>query len=83
MLWRRSYDTPPPPVSPNDEYSQFDDPRYASLPPEVAPLTECLQDVVKRMLPYWYERDRARPVHPRHGPRGCPRQLFASTREAS
>ena len=55
MLWRRSYDTPPPPIDPQDEYSQFDDPRYASLPPEVRPLTECLQDVVKRMLPYWYD----------------------------
>ena len=55
MLWRRSYDTPPPPIDPQDEYSQFDDARYASLPPEIRPLTECLQDVVKRMLPYWYD----------------------------
>jgi 2,3-bisphosphoglycerate-dependent phosphoglycerate mutase len=55
MLWRRSYDTPPPPIDPNDEFSQFDDPRYAQLPPEIRPLTECLQDVVGRMLPYWYD----------------------------
>ncbi len=55
MLWRRSYDTPPPPIDPNDEFSQFDDARYAGLPPEIRPLTECLLDVVKRMLPYWYD----------------------------
>lgn len=55
MLWRRSYDTPPPPIDPGDEWSQFDDARYAGLPPEIRPLTECLQDVVKRMLPYWYD----------------------------
>lgn len=55
MLWRRSYDTPPPPIDPNDEFSQFDDPRYAGLPPEIRPLTECLEDVVERMLPYWYD----------------------------
>ena len=55
MLWRRSYDTPPPPLDPSDKWSQFDDPRYAALPPEVRPLTECLADVVDRMLPYWYD----------------------------
>jgi 2,3-bisphosphoglycerate-dependent phosphoglycerate mutase len=55
MLWRRSYDTPPPPIDPNDEFSQFDDARYAGLPSEIRPLTECLLDVVKRMLPYWYD----------------------------
>jgi 2,3-bisphosphoglycerate-dependent phosphoglycerate mutase len=55
MLWRRSYDTPPPPIDPTDEYSQFDDPRYETLPPEARPLTECLKDVVTRMLPYWYD----------------------------
>ncbi|GAA1479612.1 phosphoglyceromutase [Gordonia sinesedis] len=51
MLWRRSYDTPPPPIDPNTEYSQTGDPRYADLP-EV-PLTECLKDVVERMVPYF------------------------------
>jgi 2,3-bisphosphoglycerate-dependent phosphoglycerate mutase len=52
MLWRRSYDTPPPPIDPNDEFSQVGDPRYADLG-EAAPLTECLKDVVERLLPYW------------------------------
>jgi 2,3-bisphosphoglycerate-dependent phosphoglycerate mutase len=55
MLWRRSYDTPPPPLAVDDEFSQFDDPRYAALPPEARPRTECLADVVVRMLPYWYD----------------------------
>jgi 2,3-bisphosphoglycerate-dependent phosphoglycerate mutase len=55
MLWRRSYDTPPPPIDDNDEWSQIGDPRYATLPPELAPRTECLKDVVLRMLPYWYD----------------------------
>jgi 2,3-bisphosphoglycerate-dependent phosphoglycerate mutase len=52
MLWRRSYDTPPPPIDPNDEWSQAGDPRYADLG-DKAPLTECLKDVVERLLPYW------------------------------
>jgi 2,3-bisphosphoglycerate-dependent phosphoglycerate mutase len=51
MLWRRSYDTPPPPIEAGSEYSQDQDARYADLP-EV-PLTECLLDVVKRLVPYW------------------------------
>ena len=51
MLWRRSYDTPPPPIEPDSEYSQTHDPRYADLP-EV-PLTECLKDVVERLIPYF------------------------------
>ena len=55
MLWRRSYDTPPPPIDAGDEWSQADDPRYAILPPELRPATECLKDVVARMLPYWYD----------------------------
>jgi 2,3-bisphosphoglycerate-dependent phosphoglycerate mutase len=52
MLWRRSYDTPPPPIEPGTEFSQDADPRYADLQP-AAPLTECLKDVVTRLLPYW------------------------------
>ncbi|MBA8827177.1 2,3-bisphosphoglycerate-dependent phosphoglycerate mutase [Saccharopolyspora lacisalsi] len=52
MLWRRSYDTPPPEIDPSDEYSQEDDPRYAGLGSEM-PRTECLADVVARLLPYW------------------------------
>jgi 2,3-bisphosphoglycerate-dependent phosphoglycerate mutase len=55
MLWRRSYDVPPPPLADDDEFSQVDDPRYAALPDEVRPRTECLADVVDRMLPYWYD----------------------------
>jgi len=55
MLWRRSYDTPPPPLPDDDEFSQAADPRYAQLPPELRPRTECLADVVHRMLPYWYD----------------------------
>ena len=55
MLWRRSYDTPPPPIDDDDEWSQAGDPRYAALPPELMPRTECLKDVVARMLPYWYD----------------------------
>ena len=55
MLWRRSYDVPPPPLAADSEYSQSADPRYATLPPELRPKTECLKDVVHRMLPYWYD----------------------------
>nr|WP_093336525.1 phosphoglyceromutase [Pseudonocardia ammonioxydans] len=50
MLWRRSYDTPPPPIEKGSEFSQDADPRYAGID---APLTECLADVVARFLPYW------------------------------
>ena len=53
MLWRRSYDTPPPPIDPDDEFSQAHDPRYADLGAYL-PRTECLKDVVARMLPYWH-----------------------------
>jgi len=53
MLWRRSYDTPPPPIAADDEFSQAGDPRYADLGAEM-PATECLKDVVARMLPYWH-----------------------------
>lgn len=55
MIWRRSYDTPPPPLAEDSEFSQHNDPRYATLPPELMPRTECLADVVRRMLPYWYD----------------------------
>jgi 2,3-bisphosphoglycerate-dependent phosphoglycerate mutase len=55
MTWRRSYDTPPPPIDDGDEWSQAGDPRYAALPPELMPRTECLADVVDRLLPYWYD----------------------------
>ena len=52
MLWRRSYDTPPPPIPDDDEFSQAGDPRYDGLGAEM-PASECLADVVARMLPYW------------------------------
>jgi 2,3-bisphosphoglycerate-dependent phosphoglycerate mutase len=55
MIWRRSYDTPPPPLDVSDAFSQFHDPQYAALPTEARPRTECLKDVVNRMLPYWYD----------------------------
>ena len=55
MLWRRSYDVPPPPIADEDPLSQSGDPRYAQIPPEARPRTECLKDVVVRMLPYWYD----------------------------
>ncbi|WP_309080824.1 phosphoglyceromutase [Zhihengliuella sp.] len=52
MEWRRSYDTPPPPLDDSSEFSQIGDPRYADLGDD-APRTECLKDVLERMLPYW------------------------------
>ncbi|GAA0483676.1 2,3-bisphosphoglycerate-dependent phosphoglycerate mutase [Paractinoplanes deccanensis] len=55
MLWRRSYDVPPPPIERDSEFAQFDDPRYALLPPEALPAAECLKDVLVRALPYWYD----------------------------
>jgi 2,3-bisphosphoglycerate-dependent phosphoglycerate mutase len=54
-IWRRSYDIPPPPLTPDDERYPGHDPRYASLSAEELPLTECLKDTVERFLPYWHE----------------------------
>jgi 2,3-bisphosphoglycerate-dependent phosphoglycerate mutase len=54
MLWRRSFDVPPPPIADGSEYSQDADPRYSDLGADL-PRTECLKDVVARMLPYWHE----------------------------
>jgi 2,3-bisphosphoglycerate-dependent phosphoglycerate mutase len=53
MLWRRSYDVPPPAIDADDEFAQTHDPRYADIVASDRPATECLADVVKRMLPYW------------------------------
>jgi 2,3-bisphosphoglycerate-dependent phosphoglycerate mutase len=53
QTWRRSYDVPPPPLADDDEYSQVHDPRYAELG-DAVPRTECLKDVVERLLPYWF-----------------------------
>ena len=55
MVWRRSYDTPPPALDPNDERAPYGDPRYAKVPREQLPLTECLKDTVARFLPLWHE----------------------------
>jgi 2,3-bisphosphoglycerate-dependent phosphoglycerate mutase len=52
MLWRRSFDTPPPAIDPANEFAQTDDPRYSNLGTAL-PSTECLADVVDRMIPYW------------------------------
>lgn len=52
MLWRRSFDIPPPPLDDSSEFSQSADPRYADLGDEL-PRTECLKDVITRLLPYW------------------------------
>ena len=54
MRWRRSYDEPPPPLPDDDQWSQVGDPRYEDLL-DIVPRTECLADVVHRMLPYWYD----------------------------
>ena len=54
-LWRRSFDVPPPPIDDADPFSQANDPRYANIPSGQLPRTECLSDVVKRLLPYWNE----------------------------
>ncbi len=53
--WRRSYDVPPPPIEPGSEWDVSADPRYAHLTTDLVPRTECLKDVVHRMLPYWYD----------------------------
>lgn len=54
-LWRRSYDVPPPPVDLDSPEHPRNDPRYARLAPDVLPASECLKDVVARVLPYWYD----------------------------
>jgi 2,3-bisphosphoglycerate-dependent phosphoglycerate mutase len=56
LVWRRSYDVPPPALEPGDPRSERDDPRYANLLPGQVPLTECLKDTVARVLPCWDER---------------------------
>jgi len=54
-LWRRSYDVPPPALTPDDPRFPGRDPRYAGLAPGDLPLTECLKDTVARFLPFWHE----------------------------
>ncbi len=55
LIWRRSYDTPPPPLAADDARCERTDPRYARLKPEEVPLTECLKDTVARVVPFWNE----------------------------
>jgi 2,3-bisphosphoglycerate-dependent phosphoglycerate mutase len=55
LVWRRSYDTPPPVLEASDPRSERADIRYAKLSPEQVPLTECLKDTVARVLPFWNE----------------------------
>lgn len=55
FVWRRSYDVPPPPLDPSDERHPAHDLRYADLAPDALPATECLKDVVVRMMPYWHD----------------------------
>src|SRR5690606_39085163 len=54
-VWRRSYDVPPPPIAADNAWNPNDDPRYADLAPEVVPASECLADVVDRMLPWFHD----------------------------
>ncbi|MFO7300328.1 MAG: phosphoglyceromutase [Actinomycetes bacterium] len=54
-VWRRSYDVPPPALDPDDPRHPSHDPRYADVPADELPATECLADVVRRMLPYWFD----------------------------
>ncbi len=55
LAWRRSYAIPPPPMEAGNPYNVSGDPRYGVLGADVVPATECLADVVVRMLPYWYD----------------------------
>jgi len=55
MLWRRSYDVPPPPLPEDSELAARRDVRYRELPADALPATECLKDVLARVLPYWYD----------------------------
>ncbi|HEX5696959.1 MAG TPA: phosphoglyceromutase [Acidimicrobiia bacterium] len=55
LIWRRSYDIAPPPLDRDDDRHPSHDRRYAELPPDLIPATECLKDVVVRMLPYWHD----------------------------
>jgi len=55
LVWRRSYDVPPPALEATDPRSERSDVRYAKLQPEQIPLTECLKDTVARVVPFWDE----------------------------
>ncbi|NDD12028.1 MAG: 2,3-diphosphoglycerate-dependent phosphoglycerate mutase [Betaproteobacteria bacterium] len=55
LMWRRSYDTPPPPLAADDARCERHDPRYVHLRADQIPLTECLKDTVARVVPFWME----------------------------
>jgi 2,3-bisphosphoglycerate-dependent phosphoglycerate mutase len=55
QVWRRSYDTPPPPLAEDSDMAAGQDPRYAGVPRDQLPSAECLADVVARVLPYWHD----------------------------
>ena len=55
QIWRRSYDAPPPALTKDSEYYPGNDPKYSAIDKKDLPLTECLEDVVARLLPYWHE----------------------------
>jgi 2,3-bisphosphoglycerate-dependent phosphoglycerate mutase len=55
LVWRRAYDTPPPPLDKTDPRYDIHDPRYANLAPGLFPTTECLKDTVERFLPFWFD----------------------------
>jgi 2,3-bisphosphoglycerate-dependent phosphoglycerate mutase len=55
LIWRRSYDTPPPELKPDDPRYPGNDPRYKNMDPKDIPLSECLKDTVERFLPYWHD----------------------------
>jgi 2,3-bisphosphoglycerate-dependent phosphoglycerate mutase len=55
LIWRRSYDVPPPPLEESDPRHPGNDPRYRGLSPSELPVTECLKDTVARFLPYWHQ----------------------------
>ena len=55
LEWRRGYATPPPPVDRTSPHHPANDPRYANVPEELLPASECLKDVLERVLPYWYD----------------------------
>jgi hypothetical protein len=94
LTWRRSYDTPPPPLDPNDPRCERTDIRYAKLKPEQVPLSECLKDTVERVIPFWNESIAAairvgpqsaggRPRQFDSGPGEVPGQGFRPTSSAS
>ena len=80
MTWRRSFDVPPPPIDDDDEWSQAGDPRYADLGDEM-PRTECLKDVIARLLPYW--EPRSCPTSPAATPCWSPPTATACARSSS